>query len=190
MAATEVPGHTLLVISPEAWLTILAIFLGPITALLVQKRVEIAREKRERQVELFRRLMANRGAILSQPYVQALNSIEVEFFGNRSIIDAWHELVDHYNTAHDPNDDAFKRWVARLNDLATNMLYAMGESLGFHFDRVTLQKNAYTPQAWGDLEAEMTKLRKAAINVFEGRSKLKVETSDEPPPLDPFQPPR
>ena len=55
-----------------------------------------------------------------------------------------------------------------------DLLYEMGESLGYHFDKVTLKKNAYYPRGWGEVEVEQHQLRKAALAVFAGEKPLNV----------------
>lgn len=78
----------------------------------------------------------------------------------------------------------------KLDELSANLLYEISESLGYHFDKVTLKKDAYAPRAWGDEYQEQGQLRRAAIKVFEGTEKLKVEAHAPDPPVDPFTPPR
>src|SRR2546422_225122 len=63
----------------EGWLTILAIILGPIVALALQRYSERRREKQQRQLTIFKELMATRAAKVSQRHVDALNAIEIEF---------------------------------------------------------------------------------------------------------------
>ena len=58
--------------------------------------------------------------------------------------------------------------MTRVMELLSTMLYEMGESLGYHFDKVTLQRNVYYPVRWNTFETENMKLRQAAIKVFEG----------------------
>lgn len=184
--------HEWLGISLEAWLTIAAIFLGPITALFAQNRYEKRRASTDRKIRIFRALMANRASRLAPGFVEALNGIETEFYGNIKVIESWRSLVDHYNTPHDPEDKTFARWNEKLSDLLTNMLYEMAESLGYHFDKVTLKKSAYYPTGWGMIEEEQTRLRQAAMRVFEGDRTLKVEvfeSGQEPEqPLAPRKP--
>ncbi|MGB7435847.1 MAG: DUF6680 family protein, partial [Candidatus Acidiferrum sp.] len=93
---------TFLSVPLEAWLTILAIIIGPLAALLIQKHLERLKAKEDRKVMIFRALMANRSSRLSPAYVQALNGIETEFFGETKVIEAWRGLLDQLYTPHDP----------------------------------------------------------------------------------------
>jgi hypothetical protein len=92
--------------------------------------------------------------------------------------------VEFLYTPNDPvGDPNLARWNDRVTELVTDMLLQMAESLGYHFDRVGLKRNAYYPRGWNDIETEQAKLRQAAIVVFEGGKPLKVElTNAEPPP--------
>lgn len=167
---------TFLSIPLEAWLTIAAIIIGPVAALLIQKRLERFHAKEERRVKIFRDLMANRAGRLSLPYVQSLNGIETEFYGETKVIERWRTLVDHLYTAHDPiTDPNSLRWNDRTTELLGDLLYEMGEAINYHFDKVTLKRNVYYPTGWNMIETEQTKLRQAAVKVFEGEKPLRVE---------------
>jgi hypothetical protein len=170
------PPITFLSVPIEAWLTILAIIIGPLAALLIQKYIEGLKAKEDRKVMIFRSLMANRASRLSQNYVQALNGIEVEFHGETKVIEKWRSLMDYLNTPQDPaNDPNLARWTERVTDGLTSLLLEMGESLGYHFDAVTIKRNAYYPVAWNTTEIEWAKFRQAAVKVLEAEKPIKVE---------------
>ena len=79
----------------------IAVLLAPVFAVQVQKYLEILREKRNRRMWIFHSLMATRAAKVSAQHVQALNMIDIEFYGQKRfgirlqsksekrIIDAW-----------------------------------------------------------------------------------------------------
>jgi hypothetical protein len=151
----QAPSITFLSVSLEAWLTILAIIIGPLAALLIQKRLENRRAKEDRKIKIFREIMANRASRISPAYVQALNGIETEFYGDTTVIEAWRSLIDFLNTPHNAVDDPNSvRWNDRVTELLTDMLLRMAESLDYHFDTVTLKRNAYYPRGWNDIETE------------------------------------
>ena len=62
------------------WITVLAIVVGPILALLAQRALDSLREEKRRQ-KLYFTLMSTRAAWLSNEHVQALNSIDIVFAG-------------------------------------------------------------------------------------------------------------
>ena len=49
--------------SISEWITVAAIICGPILAVQAQKWIETAREKRNRRLNVFKRLMATRAAL-------------------------------------------------------------------------------------------------------------------------------
>jgi hypothetical protein len=166
-------------ISLEAWLTIAAIITGPIAALLIQKRLEERTAKRNRKIQIFHSLMANRASRLSAPWVQALNGIETEFYGATNVIEAWRVLVDHLNSS-DANDPAlFTRWLEKLSDVINDLLFEMGKSLGYHFDKITLKRNAYYPRLWGEMELEQHAIRKKFLEVLDGKRRLPIANFED-----------
>src|SRR4029453_9314693 len=79
------------------WIMIAAILCGPVLAVQAQKWIETAREKRNRRLNVFKRLMATRGAVLSPGHVEALNMIDLEFAGrgrrNEQVRRRWREYL-------------------------------------------------------------------------------------------------
>lgn len=172
------------------WLVIAAALLGPILAVQAQKAVEGIRERRNRKIWVFHRLMATRAARVSAEHVQALNMIDLVFYGRRvlgvqrrtkseqAVIDAWREYLDHLGTKVE--GDALQLWHAKGDELFVNLLYAIALDVGFRFDRVQLKKGAYSPVAHGDLEFEQSAIRKLALRVLAGDTALKMNVASLP----------
>lgn len=166
------------------WAVLLAALLGPILAVQAQKAIESIREKRRRRAYLFEQLMATRASRISPEHVRALNMIDLVFYGERTlgiqrrsskeqrVLDAWKEYHDHLNTKAD--EDRLSLWAAHGDELFTNLLYAISQDLGFKFDRVQLKRGAYSPVAHGEIEAEHTELRKAALSLLAGRHAMQM----------------
>jgi hypothetical protein len=190
MSMASTASATFLSVSLESWLTIAAIIIGPLAALLIQKYLEDRRAQVDRRVKIFRDLMANRASRMSAPYVAALNGIETEFFGQTRVLEAWRNLNDHLYTPWKDNESA--QWNDRTTERLNKLLHEMGESLGYHFDEVTLKRNVYYPAGWSTIELEQTQLRQAAVKVFEGEKPLRVEVINEgvPEPAVPAVPNR
>jgi hypothetical protein len=72
-----------------------ATVMGPILAVQAQKIIERHREKRHRQIWIFRTLMATRAAALSAGHVEALNAVPIEFYRTKKIVDSWKEYLDY-----------------------------------------------------------------------------------------------
>jgi cytochrome bd-type quinol oxidase subunit 1 len=63
------------------WLIVASTLLGPILAVQAQKWVEVFRERRGRKLWVVQQLMATRAARVSAEHVQALNMIDLVFYG-------------------------------------------------------------------------------------------------------------
>jgi hypothetical protein len=172
------------------WLVILATVAGPILAVQAQKWVEVLREGRRRKLWVFERLMASRAARLSAEHVQALNMIDLVFYGSyffgihrrskteQAVIDSWHEYLDQLSTKADAA--AMSVWTARNEELFTNLLFAIAQDVRFKFDRVQLKKGVYSPQAHGDLELEQNLIRKLLLKLLSGENALKMAVASFP----------
>lgn len=86
------------------WMIIAATLCGPILAVQAQKAIEAARESRGQKSWVFHQLMATRAARVSPQHVQALNTIDLTFYGRRrfrgrseqeqAVLDRWKEYHD------------------------------------------------------------------------------------------------
>jgi hypothetical protein len=168
----------------KEWAVIAATLIGPILAVQAQKFLEMMRERRNRKIVLFERLMATRAARVSAEHVRALNMIDLVFYGERvfgmqrrsaseqQILDAWREYHDHLNTKAD--DGQLPLWAAKGDELFTNLLFAISKDVGYKFDRVQLKRGAYSPVAHEELEAQQAELRHAALSLITGKHALKM----------------
>ncbi len=162
--------------STTIWLgiiSIIAVVVGPIIALSLQRYAENRREKRQARQYVFRTLMARRATPLNYEYVQALNLIDV-IFNARSkkeeqVRTDWKILLDHL----DKNKEKPNFGDARV-DLTSTLLADMGKCLGYSFDPVYLKRAAYSPQGHGDVEAEQTLLRKRLLEVLGGQRRVPI----------------
>lgn len=114
-------------------LMILAVLIAPLVAVQVQKYLERHQEKRERKLRIFKTLMATRGVPLSQDHVQALNMIDIEFYGEKykKIITSWKDYLNHLEKITKDDEERFSLWNEEKADLLANLLLVMGKSLGY-----------------------------------------------------------
>jgi hypothetical protein len=174
------------------WIIVLATLTGPILAVQAQKAVEALRDRRARKERVFAQLMATRAARLSPEHVQALNMIDIVFYGSslfgvrrrskqeQVVLDAWKEYHDNLSEGDNwPEAQQQAHWAKR-EELFLNLLYAVAQDVGFSFDRVQLKRGAYTPVAHEELELEQRALRRALIGSFSGESPLKMEVMRMP----------
>jgi hypothetical protein len=163
------------------WITIFAVILGPILAVRAQKIIESLRETKNRRLSLFKKLMSTRGERLNREHVQALNMIDIEFYGRRllgsriqtknekSVTNAWKNYND--NLSSKSNYENLEMWLKDGDSLFIKLLYEMSQSLGYDYDEVQLKRDCYRPEAHANIE-------NAQLDVLEGLAKvLKHERS-------------
>jgi hypothetical protein len=154
-------------------LTLVAILLGPILAVQVEKYIERRRQVRARRLHLFHELMATRGSRLSPRHVEALNTIELLFdpkdLEDKKVLDAWKEYLDALN--NQPTDsELLKNYYVTRDDLFFELLHVTGVRLGIPFDKVAIKRNCYTPIAFGEYENDWMVIRKALVKMFTNKS--------------------
>lgn len=163
--------------------SIVAIVVGPIAALAIQRWADNRREKRQAKLWVFRTLMTYRATRLNHNFVQALNLIDVVFNGKRKsekeTRTAWKVLLDHLNT-----DQTSKPAQERTLDLTINLLVRMGRTLNYDFDEVHLKRQVYQPVGHAQIEEEQNELRKQLLRVLKGELRLPIAVfEDEFPAL-------
>jgi hypothetical protein len=163
-----------------AILTILAIFLAPLFAIQVSVVLAKRKERKERQLAVFKALMSTRGARLAPRHVEALNLVDVEFYGkdkkSKEVLDAWKIYLDHMSDTSLPPE----LWVSKQLDYLVELLYKMAIYLGYEFDKVYIKKPSYYPRGYGEAEVELTELRKKLIQLLSEDSILALKVKMMP----------
>ncbi len=150
-------------------ISICAIIAGPIFAVQIEKYLERRRENKNRRLSIFKTLMATRGTVLSWDHVEALNRIDLEFSGNKKfekVIQAWKAYFDNLSQKYTPEEEAI--WVNKNRDLLADLLYEMGHSLGFGFDKILIKRNVYSPVGHAKIEFEQEQIRKSMLEILSG----------------------
>jgi hypothetical protein len=170
--------------------TIIAVLVGPILALLIQRLLDRLREARKKKIDIFKTLMMYRGTRLSPAFVQALNLIDLEFTkkSEKAVRDAWKESQDFYSEWGRKSPAEKESQAAQLNsravELLAELLVKMGASLGYPLDRVYIKKGWYYPEGLTNIELEQHALRQGLLKVLNGQSVLPVAVFEKKfPPL-------
>jgi hypothetical protein len=170
--------------------TIIAIIVGPIAAVRITVRSEERREKLRRKYQTFYALMRTRRVTLSAEHVSALNTIQTEFHDDLRVIEAYKKYIENLSSPGPIlNDPAGRRFMEVRNDIFNEMMFEIGRSLGFNFDKRDLAKYSYTPQGWVDTEAEQNAVRKLALELLLGQRGLPVSPFQPNPAANKFPPP-
>jgi serine protease inhibitor len=144
--------------------------------------------------------MTSRATDIAPVHVEALNSIEIEFYAksgpDKKVLDAWRIYINHVNSPMGEGD-ALARWVDRRRELLVDLIYEMGQNLGYDIDKVAIKNNAYYPKGHWEVETEFHALRKATLRVCSGEQSIATTmlgpvevTPPLPPPEDLALPPR
>lgn len=167
---------------------LVAVLLSPLLAVQAQKWLELLRERRSRKLAIFNALMGTRAQRLSFDHVQALNMIDIDFYGHRllgfrfqsggekAVISSWKTYLDHLNQPF--NEAAHDAWLVRSNDLFTDLLFEMSRALGYDFDKVHLKRSIYSPRAHGEQETLTLELRDGLRRVLSGERHIPIELRD------------
>lgn len=151
-------------------ISICAIIAGPIFAVQIEKYLERRRENKNRRLSIFKTLMATRGTVLSWDHVEALNRIDLEFSGNKKfekVIQAWKAYFDNLSQKANTPEEGIV-WANKNQDLLADLLYEMGYSLGFKFDKILIKRNIYSPVGHAKIEFEQEQIRKSMLEILSG----------------------
>jgi hypothetical protein len=162
---------------------ILATLLAPVLAVQVQKYLERRREAEKRRSDVFRIIMATRATRLAPLHVEALNMIDVEFYGRKykRITDAWRAYRDNLsNIPKDAPEAEMALWHDRNDELFTNLAFEMSVALRYEFDRVHIKRAAYMPVGLGEVDDEFRIIRKALVSILSGKHPIPMSVISFP----------
>lgn len=175
---------------------LIVVLLAPIFAVRVEKSIEKWRSEKDRKVWIFKTLMSTRATPVDPSHVAALNSIDLEFSEKnkkeKPVIDAWRDCMVHFDSS--PKEPAVNAssevkshyqtqiasWNQNCHEYLIELLYQMGKSLDYKFNKAHLKKGIYYPKGFSELEWEQRLLRRAIVSVFTGQSPINMNVVDFP----------
>lgn len=166
-------------------LIILATLVGPVIAVQVTRYVDDRKEEKGRKLQVFKTLMATRAYTLSPAHVEALNRIDLEFSSNQAaekkVTDVWKQYLDLLG------DKSLtpERWGEKRVDLLVELLYVMGQCLGYSFDKTQIKNGTYAPVAHGRIEEEQEAIRAHTLELLQGKRVLPMFVTNLPAPVRP-----
>ena len=120
-----------------------AILAAPAVALWIQRMVDRNKAAEQRRQEIFKALWVNRRRPFYLARVDALNMIDVEFFGEGLIQDAWQDLFAHYRDPHPGLSDA--QIELQREEKYSTLLFEISKVLGYGFGKAHIRDNIYRP---------------------------------------------
>jgi hypothetical protein len=156
------------------WILAGSTILGPVLAVQAQKWVESFREKSARRLAIFRTLMATRAMVLNPQHVEALNAVPIDFYKDKTVMDAWEEYFQHLTATH-----ATEGWGSKRIDLFVKLLVLIGSRVGYQFN-VAQMNRIYFPNAHGELDMEQNFIRQGVVALLKGDKTLPIEIKGAP----------
>jgi hypothetical protein len=160
--------------------TVAAIMWGPIIAVRMTKKNDYEKERQRQRFEVFRTLMKTRRMTLSQEHVMALNTVMVDFFGQKKIEAAYQKYLRELE--REPpliGDPSMSRFLKDRADALHDLIHEIGAELGYSYDKRDMTDFSYCPQGWFDELAEQRQLRALLIKVLAGEAPLPITEYDK-----------
>jgi len=161
-------------------LTVFAIIIGPIAAVQASQFLERKRLKKHGKEWVFKTLMRTRGSVLSANHIEALNMIDVEFYGNgkldKAVVSAWKLYLDSLGDINAPQE--IKKM--KRKDHLVDLLHTMAIALEYEFYKAHIKNATYVPQGTLDMENEQHYIRKGVLDVLAGKSQIPMHITNLP----------
>lgn len=123
------------------YLTLAALIIIPIVAVVIAQWLQNRSEKRKDKVQIFKTLMTSRIYGWTPDSVNALNVIDIVYSDDKKVRAAWKDLNDKYRVTN-PDQQHLKK----IENAQYKLLEAMANSLGYK-DKITWEtiQNPYMP---------------------------------------------
>jgi hypothetical protein len=131
------------------WLTMIAIVVGPLSAVAITLWIEGRRRVRERRLYILRMLLTTRHMPADPQYNAAINLIPAEFDDRSKVMEAWrkyHEKVNEHVDASHETDHQMRTTAAQ-----SGMIFQIMRSVGLtNLSEGDIQTQAYVSQGFVD----------------------------------------
>ena len=169
--------------------TIIALIIGPVLAVIIGRFLESRRIERERRTDVFRTLMRTLGDKLSFDHVSALNLVSIEFQNNGNVIKEWKEYHEYLRSGYQRRSDEIvsenlteaqkqernnrynTRTFIESEKLLAKLLIAMAESLNY---KIEIFQGGYSPQGWKHVENQQALIRQYFVDLYLGNKALPI----------------
>ncbi len=152
-------------------ISIIAILVGPVTAVCITLWWQRCKEKRDRKLALFTILMAHRRAAPPTfEWVNALNLIDVVFADHSKVVELWHEC---YGLLQTPEPSQV------LGHTYLELLSEMARVLGFRRLQQTDIDKYYSPRVHGELLVAQAETQAEWLRVLKNTERFLVVRKDD-----------
>ena len=165
-------------ITADTWAVVAATGLGPVLAVALTlgftywREIEAIKEKaREgiynRRLHVFRVLMSTRRVRISPDHVNAINLVEVDFYGCAAVEAEWKTYKSHLNDTSKPEDEAWRRTKEKL---LAKLLFEIAKVLKFDIPAIEIFEGGYAPGGWAHRDLRYTGALEYLHELREGRT--------------------
>lgn len=173
--------------------TIIALIIGPILAVIIGRFLESRRIERERRTDVFRTLMRTLGDRLSFDHVSALNLVTIEFQNDENVIEEWKKYLEYLHSGYqrrpdeivsenhlteaekqDRNNRYNTRTFIESGKLLAKLLEAMAQSLNYKVEGLDIFQGGYSPQGWEHVESQQALIRQYFVDLYFGNKALPI----------------
>jgi hypothetical protein len=151
--------------STYSWLTLLAIVVGPVVAVVITLITEHYRRARERRIQIMRMLLATRHLPADPQYNIAINLIPAEFNDQKEVMAKWREY--HAHVRQHPDEASRAEFEKRANVTQSALIFQVMQSVGLKFSEGDIQTEAYISQGFVDRDALYQASLKAMPDIAE-----------------------
>lgn len=154
---------------------LVAIFFGPVSALLVSRWLDRLREKRKARLDLYHAAMSYRASWLHPDSLRALNNIDIVFNEKKDqpVREAWEKVIAHAYTKRPVTEVEGMAWDSRLWDLRVDLYQQLGMAVGFDHSLDYIKTHMYYPQLHVDAELEWIQIRKLLLKALSSPELMK-----------------
>lgn len=163
------------------WVSIMAILLSPVVAVLITVFLQGRREKRSQKLWIFNTLIATRHTPIMDENVRALNMIDVIFHDSDRVRQLWHEYFDMLCNDGLNNQNGWSQRQKKNLELITEMAKVVGYGAAItHLD----VGRVYYPKGLGEQSQKAQEIAAELLRVLKASGGVTfVESSDAPKSL-------
>ena len=188
-------------LTADTWAIVAATACGPLLAValtlgLTYRREAEAKKERAREViynrrlHVFRTLMSTRRVGISSDHVNAINLIEVDFYGCAAVEAEWKTYKKHLDDNSQPEGEAWRRTREKL---LSKLLFEIAKVVGFDIPAIEIFEGGYAPGGWAHRDILYTGALEYLHELREGSNQLPlwihgVTPSSAPAPEPPGSP--